>query len=58
MAKSETDRTYDELLVLLIREGDQRAGERLAARWYPRLLRTARRLIGEADAAEEIVQDT
>ena len=58
MAQREADRTYDELLVLLIREGDRQAGERLAARWYPRLLRTARRLIGDADAAEEIVQDT
>ncbi|MEO1245041.1 MAG: RNA polymerase sigma factor [Pseudomonadota bacterium] len=58
MARREADRTYNELLVLLIREGDRQAGERLAARWYPRLLRTARRLIGDADAAEEIVQDT
>lgn len=58
MAKDDTQRTYDELLVLLVRSGDRRAGERLAARWTPRLLRTARRLCGDGAGAEEIVQDT
>ena len=41
----ETGRVFDELLVTLARAGDRRAGERLAARWPPRLLRTARRLL-------------
>ncbi|MEM8628209.1 MAG: RNA polymerase sigma factor [Pseudomonadota bacterium] len=57
MAGAETNRTYDELLILLIRGGDRRASERLAARWYPRLLRTARRLLGDADLAQETVQE-
>jgi RNA polymerase sigma-70 factor (ECF subfamily) len=43
MAQGDTDRIYDEYLVTLVRAGDGRAAERLAARWYPRLLRTARR---------------
>ena len=57
MAGAETDRTYDELLVLLVRGGDGRASERLVARWHPRLLRTARRLLGDADLAQETVQE-
>ena len=54
---SQQQRVYDELLVLLAREGDRRAGERLAARWRPRLLRTARRLLRDADLAEDAVQE-
>ncbi|MEO0346295.1 MAG: sigma-70 family RNA polymerase sigma factor [Pseudomonadota bacterium] len=55
---AETQRLFDEYLVLALRSGDRAAGERLAARWRPRLLRTARRLIGDATAAEDVVQDT
>jgi RNA polymerase sigma factor (sigma-70 family) len=47
---------YDELLVTLVIAGDRRAGERLARRWHPRLLRTARRLVG-AELAPGAVQD-
>ena len=57
MADGAVERTYDELLVLLVLDGDRPAAERLAARWHRRFLRTARRLIGEADAAEEIAQE-
>jgi len=57
-ARDVTQRPYDELLVILTLEGDRAASERLAARWYPRLLRTARRLMGEADLAEDMVQET
>lgn len=39
MRYSDTDRVYDELLLTRIQAGDRCAGERLAARWYPRLLR-------------------
>ena len=53
----ETDRVYDELLVTLVRSGDRRAAERLAARWRPRLLRTARRLLRDDDQAQEAVQE-
>lgn len=47
---------YDELLVTLVLAGDRRAGERLARRWHPRLLRTARRLVG-SELAPGAVQD-
>lgn len=57
MAAGETDRVYDELLVTLVQAGDRRAGERLAARWQPRLIRTARRLLRDDDAARDAVQE-
>jgi RNA polymerase sigma-70 factor (ECF subfamily) len=50
-------RLYDELLVTLVQSGDRRAGERLAARWQPRLARTARRLLGEEEASLAAVQE-
>lgn len=53
----ETGRVFDELLVTLARAGDRQAGERLAARWQPRLLRTARRLLRDDELAREAVQD-
>lgn len=55
---SNPDRIYDELLLLHARAGNSRAAERLAARWYPRLLRSANRILHDADLAEEAVQDT
>ncbi|MEO0467246.1 MAG: RNA polymerase sigma factor [Pseudomonadota bacterium] len=58
MAHGDDSRVFDELLVLHVQSGDRRALERLAARWQPRLLATARRLTGEADAAREVVQET
>ena len=57
MQGQETGRVYDELLVTLARSGDRRAGERLAARWYPRLMRTALRLLRDQSEAEEAVQE-
>lgn len=57
MAHSEADRVYDELLVTLVRAGDARAGERLVARWQPRLIRTARRLLRDPEQAREAVQE-
>lgn len=53
----DTDRVYDELLVTLVRSGDGRAAERLAARWQPRLMRAARRMLGDAEEAREAVQE-
>jgi RNA polymerase sigma-70 factor (ECF subfamily) len=47
---------FDELLVTLAQAGDRGAAERLARRWHPRLLRTARRLLG-AEMAPGAVQD-
>jgi RNA polymerase sigma-70 factor (ECF subfamily) len=48
----------DDLLVLAAQAGDAAAFERLAARWHPRILRHARRLTRDADAAADIAQDT
>ncbi|RIJ31776.1 RNA polymerase sigma factor [Henriciella algicola] len=53
----DTGRIFDELLLISARAGDRRAGERLAARWQPRLLRTARRLLRDEDEAVEAVQN-
>jgi RNA polymerase sigma-70 factor (ECF subfamily) len=57
MVPSEADRVYDELLVTLIQAGDRGAGARMVARWQPRLLRTARRLLRDDEAAREAVQE-
>ncbi len=54
---SETERIYDELLLLRVQAGDSLAGERLAARWYPRLMRTAHRLLRDEEQARAAVQD-
>jgi RNA polymerase sigma factor (sigma-70 family) len=51
------ERVVDELLVLAAQARDVRAFERLASRWHPRLLRHAARLTGDADAAEDAVQE-
>jgi len=45
------------LLVTLARSGDRAAANRLAARWYPRLMRTALRLVQDRSDAEEAVQE-
>lgn len=57
MALRETDRVYEELLLTLLQAGDSCAAARLAARWQPRLLRTARRLLRNEDEAREATQD-
>lgn len=51
-------RVFDELLVTMVQAGDRAAGERLAARWQPRLLRTARRLLRDDDLARTAVQES
>ena len=51
------DIVFDELLVTLVLGGDRAAGERLSARWQPRLLRTARRLTGDGELAMLAAQD-
>jgi len=48
---------FDEFLVTAALGGDRRAMERLTARWHPRLLRTARRLLNDPVQAESAVQD-
>jgi RNA polymerase sigma-70 factor (ECF subfamily) len=58
MTLTDTDRVYDALLVTLVRAGNTRAAELLAARWQPRLLRAARRMLGDGEEAREAVQET
>jgi RNA polymerase sigma factor (sigma-70 family) len=53
-----TEAMFDGLLVTLVLGGDRVAGDRLAARWHPRLLRTARRLTGDSDAARQAAQES
>ena len=57
MTAKQTQRVFDEYLVTLARSGDRRAANRLAARWYPRLMRTAMRLLADRNEAEEAVQE-
>lgn len=58
MANRDENRVFDELLVLHIQSGHRPALDRLAARWQPRLLATARRLTGDSEAARDVVQET
>lgn len=57
MRYSETERIYDELLLTRIQAGDRRAGERLAARWHPKLMRTAYRLLRDQEQERVAVQE-
>ncbi len=55
--KRETERIYDEFLVAAAVTGDQPAMSRLVARWQPRLLRHAWRVLGDAERAKDMVQE-
>ncbi|MEO8276572.1 MAG: sigma-70 family RNA polymerase sigma factor [Thermoanaerobaculia bacterium] len=50
-------RLLDEYLAAAARAGDREAFGRLAERWQPKLLSHAYRLIGEVEAARDVVQD-
>jgi RNA polymerase sigma factor (sigma-70 family) len=52
-----TARLFDEYLAAAARAGDAGAFGRLAERWQPKLLAHAWRLMGEAEAARDVVQD-
>jgi RNA polymerase sigma factor (sigma-70 family) len=52
-----TARLFDEYLAAAARAGDREAFGRLAERWQPKLLAHGYRLMGEADAARDVVQD-
>lgn len=56
MSRSQIQLAYDELLVLAWQHGFAPAGERLVARWQPRLWRHARLLTDSPDDASEAVQ--
>lgn len=53
----ESERIYDEFLVAAAVTGDQAALSRLIARWHPRLLRHAWRLLGDAERAKDLAQE-
>lgn len=57
MAGRDLDRALDAYLVTAARAGDRRAERDLVARFQPRLLGHAWRLTGDAQLAEEAVQD-
>jgi len=57
LPKPTESRVFDELLLVQARSGDRRAAERLAIRWYPRLKRAARRILRDADLADDAVQE-
>ncbi len=54
---SGTERVIDELLVLHVLSGDQRAVNRLGKRWQKRLLRVARHITGDAELADIAAQE-
>lgn len=51
------DTILDELLVLESQAGDEAALAELVRRWHPRLLAHAIRLVGDQDAAGDVVQE-
>lgn len=53
----DSERIYDEFLVSASVTGDQAAMARLVARWQPRLVRHAWRLIGDAEKAKDMAQE-
>lgn len=55
--QAQSGAVFDELLVVLVKQGDSRAMERLHARWSPRLARAALRFTGDAELARDLVQD-
>jgi RNA polymerase sigma-70 factor (ECF subfamily) len=54
---SQTTYVIDQLLLMEARAGNRQAADRLAARWLPRLARTARRLLRDEELAQEAVQE-
>ena len=52
-----SERIFDEYLVAAAVAGDRPALERLVARWQPRLLRHAWRMLGDAERARDTVQE-
>lgn len=57
-ADRSADALRDEWLVIRLQSGDRDAWGELAASWHPRLLRTARRYLGEDAGVEASVQES
>jgi RNA polymerase sigma factor (sigma-70 family) len=52
-----SERIFDEYLLAAALTGDRPAWQRLVARWQPKLLRHAWRVLGDAERARDAVQD-
>jgi RNA polymerase sigma factor (sigma-70 family) len=52
------EQALDDYLVLLAQGGSRDAFARLAARWTPKLLAFAARVLGTTEVAKDVVQDT
>lgn len=52
-----TGALFDELLVVLVQQGDRAALERLHLRWDGRLIRAAYRYTGDRETARDLVQE-
>ncbi|MBV7264796.1 RNA polymerase sigma factor [Erythrobacter ani] len=48
---------FDELLVVMVQQGDRHALQRLHARWNARLVRAAYRFTGDSDLARDLAQE-
>lgn len=53
----DSERIYDEFLLMASVGGDRMAQDRLVVRWQPRLLRHAWRVLGDAERARDVVQE-
>lgn len=53
-----SQREPDDLLVLMVQDGDRCAFDRLAARYRPKLLRLIQRTVHDPADAEDVLQDT
>jgi RNA polymerase sigma factor (sigma-70 family) len=53
-----SERVLDELLVLRCQDGEANAFEELVGRWQRKLLRHALHLTGDADGANDVVQES
>ena len=53
----DSERIFDEYLVAVAKTGDRATLSRLVARWQPRLLRHAWRVLGDAERARDMVQE-
>lgn len=54
----DSERIYDEYLVAAAMTGDRQALTRLVARWQPRLYRHAWRVLGDAERAKDMIQES
>jgi RNA polymerase sigma-70 factor (ECF subfamily) len=55
---NDTERALDGYLVALVQGGSREAFDRLVRRWTPKLVRYATRLLGRADLARDVAQET